>query len=137
MNKRRVEELIPSAIDALNNKNCNIQEKSKDENNAITFNGKIKKAYRSQISSFGAAVTMGSFKAAVAFFVKDADGKSGIKRSELIRTVYYIIKKDWKSSEDIFREISQSDQDEAKMKEDFLNASVALKLAFNAFDLIQ
>lgn len=142
MDKRKVDQMIPIALQALVNENCNIREK---ENEKEVFVNKIKKTYRSQISSFGAAVTMGSFKAAIAFFSKDVE--KGISRSELIRAMYYIIHyaegqdndRNWKTAEAILGEIiSISDRDTlSKTKESFLNASIALKLAMNAFELIK
>ena len=126
MNKRKVEQLFPKAIEALNASKI----KEKDEKGVY-----IAKGFRSQISSFGAAVTMGSFRAAVAFFGNN--GESDVERSELIRTMYYMVKNEWLPAQKIVEEIV-SIRDNAQlmqMKEDFINASVALKLALNAFRL--
>jgi len=126
MNKRKVEQLLPKAIEALNAS----QIKKTDQNGACY----IEKGFRGQISSFGAAVTMGSFRAAVAFFGNN--GESDVERSELIRTMYYMVKGEWFPAQTIVEEIVSMDNAKlAQMKEDFINASVALKLALNAFDL--
>lgn len=124
MNKRKVEELLPKAIEALDN--CGFGIKEKD--------GSIEKGFRSQISAFGAAVTMGSFRAAVAFFGNN--GESDVERSALIRVMYYMTTGEKEDSKAIVRKIlALSDEEENQMKEDFINASIALKLAMNAFRL--
>jgi CRISPR-associated protein Cmr5 len=140
MNKRKVEAWLPKAIEALECDECKIQLRDtvKDENGNEDKvpNGKISKSFRGQISSFGAAVTMGSFKSAVAFFGKD--GESGVKRSELIRAIYYITDGVWREAEYIVHEIIETNNARlAKKKEDFINASVAIKLAMNAFELVE
>ena len=128
MNKRKVEQLLPKAIEALNHEPSKI--KKTDEKGVY-----IEKGFRGQISSFGATVTMGSFRAAVAFFGNN--GESDVERSELIRAMYYMVKDEWLPAKEIVGRIL-SIQDNtllASMKEDFINASVALKLALNAFRL--
>ena len=141
MNKRKVETWLSKAIEALECNECKIQlrDKVKDENGKEREipNGKISKSFRGQISSFGAAVTMGSFKSAVAFFGKD--GESGVKRSELIRAIYYITDGVWKEADCIVSEVIRETDNVrlAKKKEDFINASVAIKLAMNAFELVE
>ena len=128
MNKRKVEQLLPKAIEALNHEPSKIK---KTDGKDIY----IEKGFRGQISSFGAAVTMGSFRAAVAFFGNN--GESDVERSELICIMYYMVKGEWLSAKEIVSKIT-SIRDNAElmqMKEDFINASVALKLALNAFDL--
>ena len=131
MNKKRVEEMIPFALEAINN------------DKALFFQGnQIKKAYRSQISAFGAAVVNGSFKAAVAYFSADAEGgKADIKRSELVRLMAYIDAKyrgcpdvKLEKADTIFRRVIESN--DSDMEEEFLDASLAIKLALNAFDLV-
>ena len=130
MNKRSVEALIPKAIELLSDDNCAICIRENGKNS-----GKIYRAYRSQMSAFGAAVTMGSFLSAVAFFSKDADGE--IKRSELISIIYELVSGESAPASVVFSKISaMSDAQRSAMKEKFLDASITLKLAMNAFDLI-
>ncbi len=124
MNKKKIDSLLPAALSAL--KECAIS----DEKNTT-----ILKSYRSAIASFGAAVTMGSFKAAVAFFSEDADpSKSKISWSELIRAMYRVSAGVWLESSEICKIILNDPND--ALKDTFLHASVALKLAMNAFDLV-
>ena len=136
MNKKRVEKLIQPAMDALNDPNCKIQ----NRDSAGNFNGEIASGFRGQISSFGAAVTMGSFKAAAAFFAKDKDkSQADVNRDELLRVMYRISSfgGTWKDAKDIAHEIFDLDDSAERLwKEEFINASIALKLALNAFKLI-
>lgn len=135
MNKKRIEKMLPEALEILKDPKC-----------GICKDGKINKSYRSAIASFGAAVTMGGFRAAVAFFSKDAEkGDSDISRSELIRAIDYLCQTcniewrdpNWRPAENVYSKVMERD-DEAirRLEQDFLHAAVALKLAMNAFDLI-
>ena len=136
MNKRIVEKWIPYAFEALDNKACC---KISDQNNNIN------KAYRGQISAFGAAITMGSFKMAAAAFSKDSKADNGVDRSELLRAMDYIINKaknngkGWRDPQTIARAIFITIDPFviAEMKEDYINASIALKQAMNAFNLVK
>lgn len=140
MNKKKIESMLPVAHDVLLH----------DGGCKLRANEKINKSYRSAISSFGAAVTMGSFRAAAAFFSKDADkGDAGISRSELLRTVDFICqriekkwrdpgkeKAEWRSAENVCAFVLSRPQNEIKqLEQDFLHAAVALKLAMNAFNM--
>lgn len=123
MDRRKVEEYLPKALEALESRECRI---AKD--------GKIAKTFRGQISFFGAAVTMGSFKAAVAFF--SDDGGSEVDRSELLRAADYVVNGSWRTAGDICKSVMVLREPRLSAeKERYLNASVALKLAMNAFEL--
>ena len=126
MNKRIVEENISKALDALNDaQNCK-----------IVKDGKIVKTFRGAISTFGAAVTMGSFKAAVAFF--SDNGASSVERAELLKAMNYIVNGEWIEATEIYQKISRlSGEQLSNTAEDFINAAVALKLAMNAFNLVK
>jgi len=78
MNKKRIDNWILIAKEALNEI-------------GIAQDGTINKNFRGQISSFGAAVVMGSLKSAVAFFVEQ--GQAEVDRSKLIQAMYYCILK--------------------------------------------
>lgn len=130
-NKKRVDGYIPDAIRALSK-------------SGIEKNGKVDSSYRSQVSAFGAAVAMGSFKQAVAFFAQDAkDGKSGINRSRLIIAIDYILscendreKAATKTAKKICEEILKMNTNEIRAIESrYLDAAVALKLSMNIFDM--
>ena len=109
MNKRVVDSWLNIAYNAI--EKCGISE-MKDGVKCI------QRTYRSQISNFGAAVTMGSIKSAVAFFSQQ--GKAVADRPKLLQAMYFIISNG---------EILTPD-------EKFINASVALKLAMNFYKLL-
>ena len=142
MNKRKIEEWIPLAKNAI-------------EKTGISKDGKILKSFRGQISSFGAAVTMGSMKAAVAFF--SDNGGASVKREELMKAILEILQrqekevgmqvdgqnkpihgksvKEYKTlAEYVFSEENPKLEDE--MKEEIINAAIAIKLAMNLFELV-
>ena len=109
----------------------------------VAKNGKIEKTFRGQISSFGAAVSMGNLKSAVAFFSQKAG--ASVEREKLIGAIWYV----WQRSMDKKKEeIKVSDidtnkifdyvcaNDSVQLKNAFLDASVAIKLAMNLFELV-
>lgn len=96
----------------------------------------IEKAFRGQISSFGAAVEMGSLLSAVAFF--SSQGSSPTDRTKLMEAIYLLLtekkKKDIKENETLLRYVAQKSNDK-QLKSDVINAAVAIKLAMNAYEL--
>lgn len=120
MNKKTVNSYIPKAKQAL-------------EQFKIAEGGKISKNFRGQISSFGAAVVMGSLPAAVAFFADQ--GSAEVDRSKLVSAMYYCVKEEEKTPAEVLEYVCKNNT--AQTREDFINASIALKLAMNFFVLIQ
>ena len=123
MNKKRVDKYLPLAIDAI--EKCSISNEK----------GDVTKTFRGNISSFGAAVTMGSFKAAVAFFSQK--NKSTIDRQNLIAAMWYVVKNgEKKDVADICKEILRMNGTELDaITAEFLDASIAIKLAMNVYNL--
>ena len=127
MNKRVVNEMIPYAYEAL----CK---------SGIVVNGCVDKKFRSQIASFGAAITMGSLLPAIAVF--SDKGSAEVDR----HAVLIVLKeKDFCSREisKLFEYANPSEGDgkaqneeESRKKENIVNASIALKLAMNLYTLI-
>lgn len=122
MNKKRVDNWIITARDALIH--CGI----------ATKDGKIDKNFRSQISAFGAAVTMGSFKAAAAFYAKQ--GNAATDRSALLKAIHYMRTGKDASPDEIFLSVCGTVDLDA-LQAEYLDASIALKLAMNLFDMGQ
>ena len=106
----------------------------------------IEKNFRGQISSFGAAISMGNLKSAIAFFAqqKSAD----VPREKLLFAICYVLQRGVnnlaekdidmdkiKDASAIFTYVCQHDRDSIALKNKFLDASVALKLAMNLFTL--
>ena len=57
----------------------------------IAEDGKIVKTFRGQISSFGAAVSMGNLKSAVAFFSEQAG--ASVPRENLLCAIWFVLKR--------------------------------------------
>jgi len=125
VNKKRVNSLLLVAKQAL--AECGIAE-----------NGKISSAFRGQISSFGAAIVTGNLPAATAFF--SVQGGSDVKRDRLLNAVYYCIcENDRQQAKNKHpKEILQfvCENNNYDLKEKIIDASIALKLAMNFYELV-
>lgn len=119
MNKQRVNDWVDPAAEAL-------------KLVGITENGRINSTFRGQISTFGAAVTMGSLKAATAFFSQQ--GNASVRRELLLQAMYYIIEGTVKEPDEVFAYICA--HDDVQTRERFIDAAIALKLAMNLYDLV-
>lgn len=126
MNKKRINDWILPAQKAI-------------KDNKIPENGVVNKTYRGQISTFGAAVVMGSLKSAIAFF--SDPNKASVDRSKLIKVMYQLItEKEGRTPvinaepKEIFQYVC--DHDTFETEEMFTDASIAIKLAFNLFHLV-
>lgn len=120
MNKRKVDELIPQAYMVLKS----VKIASSDD--------KVDKKWRGQISSFGASVATGSLLSAIAFF--NAQGGSDLDRKLLIDAIGKLIES---KPENLFKYVCTciNNHNERKVKEEVINAAIALKLAMNLYDL--
>lgn len=126
MNKVEIDKMLPRAYELL------------AENN-IAQGGKIKKTYRGQISSFGAAIAGGSLLSAVAFF--SSSGESTVNRPALMNCILELVKEKYKkennniNAKNLFEYVRDNNDD--KCKEDILNAALSLKLAMNLYELVK
>lgn len=123
MAKNRINRYLSIAYDAVKN-----SELIKDD--------KLQGNYKAQITSFGAAVSMGSLLSAIAFF--SDKGSSDLKRQELMKLIYYIIRKD-EGIEDKYDEIKkyalfEYAKDNGNVKQEVLDAAIAIKLTLNLFE---
>ena len=123
MNKKRVNQWIAPAVQAL-------------ERVGIAKNGTISAGYRGQISNFGASVTMGSLKAAVAFFAQQ--GSASVNRELLLPAMYDVITggtlpQQELTPQKVFAYVCAHDT--VEVREQFTDAAIALKLAMNLYDL--
>lgn len=106
----------------------------------ISKDGKVNKSYRGQISTLGAAITMGSIKSAICFFSEKANNNSDVDRSKLLKAISYVLKnsedtrEQYKKVDDFKMYILNSDLDIEVLKEDIVNAAIAIKLAMNLFE---
>lgn len=118
MNKKRINDWLPKAKESL-------------EKAGIVNGGKIIDTFRSQISSFGAAVIMGSLPAAVAFFARQ--GESKVERPKLLKAMYYLITdKEDADCDEILEYVCNNNRND--LKEMFTDASISLKLAMNFYE---
>ena len=127
MNKRRIDRWIPYAKEAI-------------EVTGIAKGTVVDKTFRAQISSFGAAVVMGSLKASVAFFTDD--GGASVERSKLLGAMDYVIRKGEGEEKPALKKPGQvledvCRDDSAQKKEQFIDAAIAIKLALNFFELTE
>lgn len=125
MNKYLIEELIPTAYQALEN------------NKIICQDGKISSTLRGNIASFGAAIQMGSLLSAVAFFSQQ--GGASKPRQELLNIILEVLKEHRDVPEDcdsLFTYLCECGRQEmAQVKNLVVSAAVAVKLAMNLFQL--
>ena len=131
MNKKRVDELIPCAYEVL--RELNICEE--DESNSGSW--VVDSTYKSYISSFGAAVTMGSLVSAAAFFAatsKENKKRTSADRGKIGKAVLEVLKKKNPNirEDNLFEYVKKHGQT-ARTKELVLDAAVALKLALNLY----
>lgn len=120
MSKKRINDWIAPAVEVL-------------KDTGIATDGKVDSAFRGQISSFGAAVVMGSLKAAVAFFSQQGGAK--VERQRLLDAMYRLVtgENDSAPPSEVFRYVCDNDNPETRNK--FMDAAVALKLAMNFYDM--
>ncbi len=129
MNKKEIDKLIPIAYESL--KAVGIAKCLNDGEYSIS------KTFRGYISSFGAAITMGSFKAAVVYFSKDTTGKTNDDRFLLVDSIYYVLKNKKPDKDNLITLACGCDtvESENKLKEEVINAAIAIKLAMNMYKL--
>ena len=134
MNKRRIDEMIPSAYEAIAND--------------LAVDGKIDKAYRGAISSFGAAIIMGSILSAAAYY-NETDTSDKKNPGEIVdkNKVSVVLLNTLKKSEFgagitentlyeyVTRCCREGEGSRIKCKELICDTAVAVKLALNLFTL--
>lgn len=126
MNKNIVNDEIQMAYEALNE-------------TGIVKDNKIIKTFRGYISTFGAAIVMGSLLSAIAFYMEDS--KETTERNKLMETILEVLKKNKlaeQNEKDLF-EYSRKrcgNKEEAACREDIINAAIAIKLAMNLYELV-
>ena len=117
MNRKVVEENLNVAYEAI--KKCKISD-----------NGKINSTFRSYISQFGVSVVQGSVLAALSFYNE--------KEKKLVDAIMYILSNGKFKKKDEYKNIDLVNVLESKIiidKEDVINASIALKLALNLYEI--
>lgn len=122
MNKNAINQEIKVAYDVL-----------RETGIADDRKGTIQKTYRGQISTFGAAISMGSLLPAIAFF--SDKGGADVDRTKLMDAIIKILQYTNKTAEkNIFDYVLKNSEDVCK--EEILNAAIALKLSMNLYKLV-
>ena len=137
ISNRNIDEFITCAIDILENEK------------EIVKNGKIKKGYSSQISTFGSAISTGSLLSGIAYFSKSGD--SSVNRSRLMWIIYEILKNTNRLNPNLQKEIknevpelelynyvkkftqNKNKTEIIKLKRTIIEVATAIKLAMNYF----
>lgn len=122
MNKKIINDEIAIAYEAI------------IKNKIINERGQVQKTFRGQITSFGASIIMGSLLPAIAFFY-DSE-KSTVDRKKVLDAIYYILQARQKIGQDEKNLFEYAKKHQEDSREEILNASIALKLAINLFELI-
>jgi CRISPR-associated protein Cmr5 len=125
MDKRKIDNLIPRAYEVL-------------DTEGIVIGKELNNAWRGQIASFGAAISMGSLIAAVSVFSKQA--QSDVDRSKLMQAIYRLLpdtKDDTVNEDALFIHVRDNMNKEEQIKEEILNATIALKLAMNLYKVTE
>ena len=122
MNKKIINDEIAIAYEAI------------IKNKIINEQGQVQKTFRGQITSFGASIIMGSLLPAIAFFY-DSE-KSTVDRKKVLDAIYYILQARQKIGQDEKNLFEYAKKHQEDSREEILNASIALKLAINLFELI-
>ncbi len=133
MNKRKVDSYLENAVQVL-------------ADAGIVQNGEIQKAYRGQLSSFGATIVMGSVLSAVAVY---ADKSGSETDTEKLMSAIYMLKhfgtKEYESiknadpkenAKKLFEYVKDHYAARGNvLKEEIMEYAVALKLAMNLYHL--
>ncbi len=120
MDKKRIDGMIPIAYDSLKK---------------IAKDGKIDKTYQGGVSSFGAAVTMGSLESAAAFFSAKKSGAS-YDRKKLGEIIVETATKGATEGEEKNKTLYEYVSQHKGCREKILDAAVAVKLAMNLYELV-
>lgn len=128
MNKRKIEKLIPIAIECIEKTNL-----------IIVKENKIPKEFNGYISNFGASITQSGLMATVAFF-ETTDNKSNQNRGNLTKLILNVINKEKDKNFELDEKIKllgyiiENKSKKNIVKEEVINAAIAVKLAMRVFE---
>ena len=122
MDKNRINRLLPIAVEVIKNK----------------LSEPIPNEFRGYIASFGAAVTMGSLPAAVAYY-SAASKNAKEDRTKLPVMILEVLKVENEAItvDTLFDYVTsfKNDNESFAIKEDVLHAAIAIKLGLNLFEI--
>ena len=117
MDKKKIDSLLSDAYDIIQKK----------------FPTAVPKEFKGYVDSFGAAVTMGSLLAAVAFIGREKDGVDRTKLPLMIAEL--VSKAELKpcGKDQTLFEYVKTQPDDPQVRENILKATIAIKLALKLF----
>ena len=122
MDKNRINRLLPIVVEVIKNK----------------LSEPIPNEFRGYIASFGAAVTMGSLPAAVAYY-SAASKNAKEDRTKLPVMILEVLKGENTAItvDTLFEYVTsfKNDNESFAIKEDVLHAAIAIKLGLNLFEI--
>lgn len=143
MGKRRIEELIPIAIEEINK--LKIKEESEKENKFFEVKEiegekvyKIYKEYNGYISSFGASIVQSGLIACVAFFEND-NSNSNRDRKKIPKLIFNTIVKYKEIKNDqhvsLLKYVLEEDKNHRlnSVKQEIIDSATAVKLSMRVF----
>lgn len=121
MNKDRINNLIPEAINAL-------------ETTKIVKNGKIETAFNGYISSFGASVIQTGLLASVAKF-ENQNSSTESDRPKLMKAILYLLTGENKTEKGaLLKYIIENQKNNPRLQSEIEEAAIALKLTMRIFE---
>jgi CRISPR-associated protein Cmr5 len=116
MNKKKIDVLIPKAIEKLAK---------------FSKNGVIEKKYQGYLASFGPTVVSSGLLQTVMFYSADKD------KNEMIKLMYSLLQDDLKSNHQSMKDILVENENykDYALKNKILEANIACKLAIRTFEL--
>ena len=122
MDKNRINRLLPIAVEVIKKE----------------LSEPIPNEFRGYIASFGAAVTMGRFPAAVAYY-SAASKNAKEDRTKLPVMIFEVLKGENAAItvDTLFEYVTsfKNDNESLAIKEDVLHAAIAIKLGLNLFEI--
>jgi CRISPR-associated protein Cmr5 len=121
MNKTKINNLIPDAINAL-------------KDTKIVENGKIESAFNGYISSFGASVIQTGLLASVAKF-ENHNSNTDSDRSKLMKAILYLLTGENKTENGaLLKYVIENQENNPRLKSEIEEAAIALKLTMRIFE---
>ncbi|UZW14965.1 type III-B CRISPR module-associated protein Cmr5 [Clostridium pasteurianum] len=121
MNRKQVEKLIPDAIKIIDKK--------------LVKDGVVAREYNGYISSFGASIIQSGLLPTVAFY-ESSTSNSEEDRRKLTESILCLINKSQQEeNKKLLDYVLKNRESQENIKEDIINAAIAIKLSLRTFKL--